>query len=165
VHPVVIIWGTGTADVSPERGVRSIAGATVVVGRQAERWLTSLPVGVLAESQIEAVWALLDKYVERRDPREDETAPVPHSVTTLVLQSGMAFVSAIFGLLVALELVRLPGPTWSTLLTLAATILVSAGLVRWNRIPRFLSLGWLAGVVSGSLFVAAFVIAHQVGVT
>lgn len=106
---------------------------------------------------------MLDQYVERRDPREDESAPVPHSVTTLVLQGGWAFVSAIFGLLLTLELVRLPGPTWSTLLILAAVVVASLGLIRWSRTARFLSLGWLAGVVGGSLFVAAFVIAHRVG--
>jgi hypothetical protein len=163
VHPVVMVWGSGTADTSPEQGVRTAGDATVVVGRQAEHWRSSLPDGVLTESQVDSVWSMLDQYVERRDPREDESAPVPHAVTTLVLQGGWAFVSAIFGLLATLELVRLPGPMWSTLLALFGVVVVSVALIRWSRTARFLSLGWLAGVVSGSLFVAAFVIAHRAG--
>ena len=96
--------------------------------------------------------------------REDVAAPVPASVTSLVLQGGWAFVSAIVGLMVTLELVRMPGPTWSTLLALLCVVLVAAALVRWSRTARFLSLGWFAGVVTGSLFVAAFVVAHSFGV-
>jgi hypothetical protein len=165
VHPVVMVWGSGTAELPAEQGVRPVADATVVVGPQAEQWRASLTSGVLTESQVESVWNLLDRYVQRRDPREDETAPVPHSVTSLILQAGWAFVSAMVGLLVTLELVRLPGPTWSTLLVLTGFVAVSLGLVRWSRTARFLSLGWLAGVVSGSLFVAAFVVAHDIGVT
>lgn len=163
VHPVVMLWGSGTADLPPERSVLSRADATVVVGPHADRWRSSLSDGALTEAQIDAVWQMLDQYVETRDPREDETAPVPHSVTTLVLQGGWAFVSAILGLLITLELVRLPGPTWSTLAVLAGVVGASLALVRWSRTARFLSLGWLAGVVSGALFVVAFVIAHHIG--
>ena len=162
VHPVVMIWGAGTSDVPPERAVQATGDAVVVMGPRAALWRSSLPDGVLTAAQVDAVWRVLERYVARRDSREDQTAPIPRSVSGFVLLGAWSCVAAFAGLLVSLELVRLPGPAWSTLLVLAGAVVASVALVRGTGRARSVTLSWLTGVASGAAIIFVLVIAHAV---
>ena len=164
VHPVVMLWGPGTAQLAAATGRVHVDGVTVVPGPSAHRWRTSLPTEVLTGDQVEAAWRALDAQVRSGDAHQRQVGapPAPRSVGEMTSTAAFTASAAALGFLASAWLLRLTGelPTWAAgTLTLAAAALP----LRRNDRARWPALGWQTGLTGALLMGAAAYLLQVLG--
>lgn len=156
VHPVVMLWGTGSEELAPTTGQVHICGVSVVPGPSAARWRAALPTAVLSPGQVEAAWQALDRQVRSRDTHEQQGGrkPAPRSITQMTATAAFTASAAAMGFLSSAWLLQLTTslPVWAA----GSLLLVAAGVpLRRHDRTRLPALGWQTGVVGALVMGAA----------
>lgn len=143
VHPVVMLWGAGSAQLAAMSGLVMVEGAWVVPGPAADSWRATIPTGVLSPEQVDAAWQVLDAQALSRDTHHP--TPLPASMTTLAGRALMTAVAAGLGFVNAAWVLRLTG-SWSVWVAACLLLAVAAGPALRFAPARLPALGWQAGV-------------------
>lgn len=149
VHPVVVLWGPGSAqlDVPPE-GV-DVEGVAVVPGPVLSRWRDQLHRDVLTTEQVDQSWQALDRQVRSAD---DHDSPVPVSLARVGVAVALAVTAACLAIVAAARLLALLGSLWVWAPACLALV-VAAQPLRARERTRLTALGWQAGLVALVLLV------------
>lgn len=154
VHPVVFLWGQGAAAIPADA---EVDGVRIVTPASAAAWRASLPQAGLDAEQIHGAWRALDAQCRLRDPREEETTPVPVSPSEWATRLVVTVGAAIAGMLAIVSLVG-AGLVWPLAVTWWVLMLtVGLAATRISRV-RLLGLGWILGVLATAVFAAAVLI-------
>lgn len=146
VHPVVMLWGAGTAQLAT--GQVDVGGVTVTVvpGPSAHLWRASLPSSGLTGAQVEAAWQALDRHVRAADAHQVLGGErTPRSIGQLTGVALLTAMATALGLLSAAWLIRLTGslPAWAGGCLLLALCSLPLRRRDWTRLP---ALGWQTGL-------------------
>lgn len=154
VHPVVVLWGPGSAqlDVPPE-GV-DVDGVAVLPGPGLSRWRDRLHRDVLTAEQVDQSWQALDRQVRSADDRD---RPVPLSLVQVGVAGALAVTAACVSMLTAARLLEVFGSMWVWAPACLALV-VAVQPLRTRERTRLAALGWQAGLVAMVLLVSVLAV-------
>jgi hypothetical protein len=151
---VVVLWGAGLQDLEPALTLHELDGVTVISGPTLGAWRASLRSDVLDRQAIDAAWQALDSHLRRRERASPGVDKVPTSALELILRCCATGLAALAGFLAAGFALRVVPWTWLWAIAAAGLLLAALPVRRYERawLP---ALGWMAGVGSAMLLVAA----------
>jgi hypothetical protein len=155
VQAVVVLWGAGTHDLSPDLRVQHLDGTTVITGSALRAWVRQLTSDTsrrqLTSQQVQHIWQALDRQVRRRDHHDQFTPPI--SFTTLTIRTIATGTAALLAAITTAWLLSRPGGiAWRLPVSLA--LIAGPAPLRRLSPARYPVLGWQAGA-GGSLLIIA----------
>lgn len=146
VHPVVMLWGSGTGQLQLPPGGLLIDGVVVVPGPAANIWRDSLPEQVvLSPVQVELAWQSLDEQVRVRDEHAPEL--LPPSVSEVAGTAAATLGAGLLGSLVTVKLIAVFGAMYAVWVLASLVLVVAAQPFRRTVGGRLPALGWQTGVL------------------
>jgi len=144
----VLLWG-GPADAMPNQPEGT---ALLLHGSHAAERLRGLPTDRLSASQVDQVWAVLDKHTKGRDPKDAARWPVPPSVQELAVRLVASVIAGLGGFVLLSEILTATHSLWITVL---AALVLGAGAWPLRRQVRVRSVvtGWLTGIAAVLLLI------------
>ena len=168
VIPVVFLWGrNGEGSYSAHAEPCTIAGVTVIHGFEAARsWRATIESQPFARtydaSEVQRMWDVLDRQVQRRDSHEEANSPPPPPTLTHIYWTAVSVAAAALGSVIGtLQALQLSNWwAWSAAVLVAA---IAGMYVRRVRAMRLAAVGWLAGLGGAALLVGVIELLHAVG--
>jgi hypothetical protein len=106
VEPALVLWGRARRKLADQPVRRHSSGVVVMSGDQLQDWMLRRGRDRLTADQVEAIWAQVERQVEKRDTHERHIRQMPRSVTDLALRLLGCVVSAVVGFLVLAQALR-----------------------------------------------------------
>jgi hypothetical protein len=155
VAPILVLWGTGLGLRTDLPAMTHHEGAVLVVGPRFDEWRRSLASDHLTADHVDQLWRVLELQARRRDElAEEEGTVVPASMMAIATHAAMVLAAALLGLVAALQLASHVHDKHLWPFLVVALVAVGA-VVR--RVPRlhYVGLGWITGVTSSVVLLAA----------
>jgi roadblock/LC7 domain-containing protein len=150
-QPLVVLWGTGSADLAQDLGRSDVITGSNLIGVLESQALINPQ---LTADQLDSVWKTLSEHLRTRDAREAVDSPMPASLEALALRLASGVVSGLASFVAAAYLLKAGLPLWGWFVVVIATVVLEHP-ARRAAAMRPLITGSQAGLVMTALLSAA----------